>query len=291
MSRSGRGGLRWIVRRYPVGAFLILTFVISWAPFAFGSSLSEEDFSPFSALLAFGPLLAGLLLLAAGGREEWRAWRKRVLRWRVGASWYAVVFLGPPLIFFGGTILYSLTLGESLPLTAPGFTVAQVLFAVAATFLGAPILEELAGWRGYLLPKLLAGRSALLSVPLVSSVVIGVPWSIWHFPEILFPGLGVPAPDLESIAYSIVFATALSVIMTWVYLGTGGSVLLAGLGLHFTVNLTEYFLSSVVDLPGSPFLRWTWAACLLAVVAGVLLKHGLALGGDRTTGARPERRA
>ena len=68
------------------------------------------------------------------------------------------------------------------------------------------------GWRGYAVPRMVADRS-----PLTVSLVIGVIWAGWHLPLILIGRL----PWLD-----VVGTIAMSVVLTAVYLGSGGSVLL-----------------------------------------------------------------
>jgi CAAX protease family protein len=89
--------------------------------------------------------------------------------------------------------------------------------------------EEL-GWRGYALPLLLETRSAV-----TSSLILGVLWGLWHLPTFLVPGtpqygLPLPAFVLLTVEYSI--------LMTWVYLHTKGSVLIATL-FHGAINLSQ----------------------------------------------------
>jgi len=92
---------------------------------------------------------------------------------------------------------------------------------------GSALGEEI-GWRGYALPRLQAGRSAL-----GASLILGVIWALWHLPLWL-----TGAPGRTPILYAafVVSVIALSVILTWVYNSTGGSLLMVVL-LHATFNL------------------------------------------------------
>ena len=97
--------------------------------------------------------------------------------------------------------------------------------------------EEL-GWRGYALPLLLERRSAV-----TASLILGVLWGLWHLPTFLVPGtpqygLPMPAFVLLTIEYSI--------LMTWVYLHTKGSVLSATL-FHGAINLSQGLFLGGID--------------------------------------------
>src|SRR5436189_294520 len=62
----------------------------------------------------------------------------------------------------------------------PGLAQTAVLLVVLVVLpIGAPFAEEL-GWRGFVLPRLLKGRS-----PLMASLILGAIWSAWHIPVVL----------------------------------------------------------------------------------------------------------
>ena len=68
-------------------------------------------------------------------------------------------------------------------------------------------------------------------------------WGLWHLPTFLVPGtpqygLPLPAFVLLTVEYSI--------LMTWVYLHTKGSVLIATL-FHGAINLSQGLLLGGID--------------------------------------------
>jgi membrane protease YdiL (CAAX protease family) len=83
-------------------------------------------------------------------------------------------------------------------------------------------LGEEPGFRGFALPRLLVGRSAL-----AASLILGVLHAIWHIPLFIF------GSDPPLIAVIVV---AGAVLNTWLFNKTNGSVLLAML-LHASINL------------------------------------------------------
>ena len=80
----------------------------------------------------------------------------------------------------------------------------------------------------FAVPKLLDRFS-----PLVASVVLGVLWWLWHLPTFFIPG--TPQYGLSIPAY-LVMTTAYSILLTWVWGPTGGSVLVATL-VHGMINV------------------------------------------------------
>jgi membrane protease YdiL (CAAX protease family) len=111
----------------------------------------------------------------------------------------------------------------------PWTPVQLALFAVILSIFAIP--EEL-GWRGYALPKLLKAHS-----PLIAGLIIGVIWGSVHLalhrPGMIHAGLPLLPVVLE--------VTALSVLGTWLYVRTGGNVLLTSvfhgaLGFFVIVN-------------------------------------------------------
>ena len=94
--------------------------------------------------------------------------------------------------------------------------------------------EELA-WRGFALPRLLTSHNAL-----VASLILGVLWAAWHLPLVWTES----APLYQQPVWLLLLnMTAKSILFTWVFLHTRGSVLLAAL-LHATTNL--FVVSPVV---------------------------------------------
>ncbi|MFB0537313.1 MAG: type II CAAX prenyl endopeptidase Rce1 family protein, partial [Anaerolineae bacterium] len=83
--------------------------------------------------------------------------------------------------------------------------------------------EEI-GWRGYVLPRLQARFSAL-----VSSLILGVVWGLWHLPRFWVAG------DTESFALATLHNIAMAVLFTWVYNNTNGSLLMVTL-FHAAIN-------------------------------------------------------
>ena len=101
----------------------------------------------------------------------------------------------------------------------------------------------------------------------LSHPTLGVPWALIHVPLYL-PG----QMNGESAASSMLTqVVSYSVILTWIYVGTGGSVLLTGL-FHMLLNgLTP--LTSGLD----PFVAWEIRGVVFPIVAILVV----ALGGFR----------
>ncbi len=83
------------------------------------------------------------------------------------------------------------------------------------------------GWRGFALPRLQKRSTAL-----VSTLIVGVLWALWHTP--LFFVVGNPMASYP-YTYWFAFVLGLSVIFTWLYNNARGSVLIVAL-LHVGIN-------------------------------------------------------
>src|ERR671913_2499626 len=219
-----------LVKRHPIITFFVLTYAITWAiesPLVFITDSVTATQGLVLVLLASNVPSAVAIVLTAIvlGRGALRTLLARLLIWRVSPFWYLVVFLGP-VVLVGGVVLLNALMGGpalSLGMTLVGATIFFAFSVVPGSALG----EEI-GWRGYVLPRLQSRMSALSAALLIAPI-----WALWHLPLWLN---GAPGRTPLIYAGFVLSAFALSVILTWVYNSTGGSLLLVVL-LHATSNL------------------------------------------------------
>lgn len=125
------------------------------------------------------------------------------------------------------------------------------------TLVGSSMGEE-PGWRGYALPRLLAGRGVL-----GASVILGILWALWHLPLALTQGHPLRR---TFFGWTFLGLVATTILFTWVYTHTQGSLLLALL-FHTAIAVTGLFLSSADAHPlVEPLL--TWGAAILVIAMG-----------------------
>jgi len=109
----------------PVPIYFALTFAISWGGLLAigglgglsGATWQSDPRLPlfFLAMLA-GPSIAALLLTSVvSGHAGLRELLSRLLRWRVGARWYAVALLTAPIVFAAVHLALSLASPVFLP--------------------------------------------------------------------------------------------------------------------------------------------------------------------------------
>jgi len=177
------------------------------------------------------PAIAALLAAAlTGGRGALRELGSRLVRWRVGWQWYVVVILGPAVFSLAVAGVYTLFGGSWAEAAPPAILAGPLLLLplfLAILTLTDGLGEELA-WRGFALPRLLTRYNAL-----VASVVLGVIWALWHLPLLWTQGNGMFHLPVWLLLLDL---TAKSILFTWVFLHTRGSVLIAML-FHGATNL------------------------------------------------------
>jgi membrane protease YdiL (CAAX protease family) len=246
----------WI-KRHPLVAFFALAYALSWWPWIW----TALDPTAPSTILPPGPLIAALVVLAViGGWAAIRQFLKRIVQWRAGLRWYAVVLLLPPAITLGAVAL-NLALGAEMAPRFPGWTDLAGRFVFILLFIG---LGEEPAWRGFALPRLLAGRSAL-----AASLALGILHAIWHLPL-----LGIEY-DATNIVPWMIGVLSFAILVTWIYLHTEGSLLLPML-FHSSVNVSAIAFGW---FSGDDLLRLWWLfGALWALAAGiVVVRYGPAL--------------
>ena len=261
-------------RALPPRLFLLLyvvgTFGLAWL---FWTPLVLVEYGivkiPISSTLlivvgTYAPTLTALGLTTwQSGRRGLRTLLGQALRWRVGYRWYMIALCGPALIM-GGAVALHILLGG----TPPHFPRLQrwplvLINFVAVLLIGGPFGEEF-GWRGLALPVL---QQRLDMVQ--TSVVLGTMWSFWHLP--LFFVSSTPQHALPFGVY-VAQTLAISIIFTWLYTSTRGSLLIILLA-HTAINTWAQPLGILPELTGSlrPYMLST---ILLWVGAITVLYHG-----------------
>lgn len=170
-----------------------------------------------------------------------------------------MVVLGPVALAGGAVALNTLLGGPALSLGTPLLGVA--VFLAFSIFPGSALGEEI-GWRGYALPRLQAGGSAL-----GASLILGPIWALWHLPLWL---TGTPGRTASLYAAFVVSVIALSVILTWVYNSTGGNLLLVVL-LHATFNLPMTLAMQQLGSRATVPLLLYWGLLVVAAIVVVIV--------------------
>jgi membrane protease YdiL (CAAX protease family) len=279
--------IRAFIKKYPLLSFYALAFVISWAGIVLvvgpsgisaNSLPSDMQIALLFPTLVVGPSVAGLLLTGLlYGREGFRKLRSRLLKWRVGARWYAVALLTAPLAYVASLLVLWLSYPDFLPaiFTADGKVALLLGGIVAGLFVG--LFEEL-GWTGFAIPRMRLRYSIL-----GTGLIVGLLWGAWHF-LVFFVGVSNPATNPSAGAIPLVlflpvllftWLPVYRVLMVWVYDRTE-SLLLAIL-MHASVIASQTSLTSVALMTGMPVVisNLVVTAALWAVVGAVALaNHG-----------------
>jgi membrane protease YdiL (CAAX protease family) len=245
------------VRRHPLVVFFVLAYALSWWPWI----LYAFDLSPLP-IVGFGPFLAAIVVLAVSrGKAGVMALLRRMVRWRVSPVWYAVALLLPIAITVAATVL-NVLFGAQAPSSAelsgwsglvPGFFVLLLVPGFGGAW-------EEPGWRGYALPRLQVGRSALLA-----SLILGLLWAFWHLPLMV----------VGEVNWSdIVLVIAASVVFAWVFNSASGSVLIAMVMHAMNNTISGSFFGPMFSGADSVRESWLLAALWVAVAIVVVVATG-----------------
>ena len=220
------------VKNYPALSMFVLVLIFgSVVSLAIATDLLPPEASQLGALSSS---LAGIILVVVEGRRGGlRELLSRFLIWRVGLQWWAVALFFAVLPSVAALYLFDLLGGPPVDWSGlpPLYNVVPMfIFLTIAAGIG----EEF-GWRGFLLPRLQTRHNAL-----VSSLIIGVMWAIWHIPQYFIQGtfqhhLQSEGGLLPAILGYSVFVIVSSIWFTWIFNNTRGSVLLAAV-MHGASN-------------------------------------------------------
>jgi uncharacterized protein len=222
--------------------------------------LRFADVLPTPLILLLASWIPNLVGLAVTARTDGRAGLGhlfgRVVRWRFGWWWYAIAVSLPP-----AAVVLAIGIGMLLGLAAPRVStdVAVLGPLLLVNLLAGPLGEEL-GWRGTALPRLLSRWGAL-----ISSLVLGLAWWTFHTPGFL---LDLFPPGFSPVS-ALLGALALTVLITWMFNQTGGS-LIPGALTHLSIN----FVTTTTGVVASPVLYGLTVGVLVIAAGTVVLVFG-----------------
>jgi uncharacterized protein len=263
-------------RPLALAVFLVLAFGLSWLallPLIVGAvSTTSTAGKVFLPLVAIGS--PGIAAFVVAGLFAGRAGVKALLhaggRWRVRIRWYAVVVL-LPLVANGLALAAQVVWTGDLP----AFDLsAELWIAAVVSGLVAGTLEEF-GWSGIAFPALLDRVGLLLA-----GTAMGVIVALWHLP--LFLVSSQPQSTFSFLPFLLTLMAA-RILFGWLYVGTGGSVLLCVL-FHASGN----FWSEVLPVPRPDFTAaWMAETAVFAIVAVAVVAQLRRSGPGRRDSGRP----
>ena len=158
---------------------------------------------------------------------------------------------------------------ENLPGSAALLVPSYLLLVVIMMTMGGG--QEELGWRGYALGPMQERLGAFRAAAL-----LGLLWGLWHLPiYLLVPGYnnaGSGALDVAlAFAGFVGYTVALAMILSWVFNGTGGSVLLTMI-VHGALNANFGFA------PASATASWCITSAFAALAVVVVMTTRAHLG-------------
>ncbi|MFN8473966.1 MAG: type II CAAX endopeptidase family protein [Anaerolineae bacterium] len=279
--------MAYFIKRHAILSYCVL--VLLWSFVWWGliltvapiGTLFDPPVQPWAmvcmVLGGIGPsLMAFILTPIIEGPGSGRALLARLKLWRVGWWWLALL-----IPFALNAVLFAL-----YAMSGAQVSVADVWpKLLPAIFLGlyAGLSEEF-GWRGFLLPRLQRRYS-----PFVSALLVGLVWGgFWHLYADYIGAFGNRGwwGAALTIIQAPILLTAYSVMLTWVYNHTRGSMLLCVL-FHAAIS-SSALLFSVTYPTSEVYLAWATVYSLLAwIAAGALVLVVRRKDANAATSLRP----
>jgi membrane protease YdiL (CAAX protease family) len=272
--RASTSPLKRFIARHPLWVFFGLAFGVSWL-FLIADGLGSYGVIPFRLTLSgsgiilvlvmsYGPTIAALIVTwLTEGVAGLRVLLGRLVPWRAGLHWYTLALVGPAAYAFMTGTLQQLLGAILKPLPGPVHLV--VLMGLVGSILRGIVNGEELGWRGYALPHLQERYPALRA-----SLILGVIWFVFHVPIMFVPGSIAGSQTVDNALPFLVGVLAMSVIMTWMFNATRGSLLPIIL-LHGAYNTWPDLFAMT---GGNPALAWVGAAISVLLAAIVVLVYG-----------------
>jgi membrane protease YdiL (CAAX protease family) len=278
------------IKRHPVLTYFALTFTISWGGILIvigpggipGTTAQIEKLFPIALMtLLVGPSVSGILLTGLiYGREGFREFLSRLLKWRVSVRWYVVALLATPFLVTVTLLVLSLSSPAFLPGVFTTDDKASLLLTGIAVGLMGGLLEEL-GWTGFAVPKLRLRYGVL-----TTGLIVGFLWGAWHFLVTFWASgdssgaLSLPLL-LPPLLFYAVLLPVYRVLMVWVYDRTES--LLVAILMHASLTASTVFIlqpqatALVTYYLVLSAVLWIFVAVVAVAKGGKLSRHPIGL--------------
>jgi uncharacterized protein len=274
-----KNSLVMVLKQHSVLAYFILAYMISWAvelPLAASAQgwLQAPVPPALHYLASFGPMLSALIVTAATeGSPGIRHLLAGLLKWRVGSGWMLFATLSPVALFLLAAIVgYAINgtwpdlalLGEVDYLPYLGMVGAFILWLLTFG------LGEEVGWRGYALPRLQQGHTAL-----TATLILGVVWALWHVPAFFYKDTYVAMGLIAGLPLLLLSILAASIVFTWLYNSTHGSLLMTMLfhALFDFLSISRAGGDNVAAIMSAGIMMWAALVVLLFKPANLSHEH------------------
>jgi membrane protease YdiL (CAAX protease family) len=226
--------IREVVEKRRLTSFFLLAYALAWGveavPDVVGMTQPSWTSWFFAGFLsALAPSVAAAIVVWASG-ESVRGWFRSVAKIRIHWRWYVAAIAVPFLIVYAAGVV-SWVIGGPIDWSAFEISPTTIVFGIViGTLLGGG--QEEFGWRGFAQPELQERYGAFRA-----AIVVGVFWGLWHLPQFLPGGFRADWGPLMIGSY-FVGIIGFSVLLAWVFNGSGGSAWLA-MVMHGADNATQ----------------------------------------------------
>lgn len=266
-----------LIKRYPVLTYYTLAFTISWGGdlIVFGPSgipgttnQIEILFPIALMILLAGPILSGILSTGlVHGKTGFRELLTRLIKWRVGAHWFAVALLFTPLLVTVILLVLSIFSTEFLPDMFTTNDKASLLLTGIMVGLMGGFLEEI-GWTGFAIPELRRRYSVF-----ATGLIVGLLWGVWHFLVTFWASgdssgaLSLPLL-LPPLFFYIVVLPLFRVFMVWVYDHTN-SLLIAML-MHASLIVSTLYVLKPQATDEALIIYYLILSAVLGIIVAIV---------------------
>jgi membrane protease YdiL (CAAX protease family) len=221
-----RPGLTAWLTRHALLAYYVLAYACSWivaVPLALQAQGVTATRLPWALhyATAFGPAVAAVVLTRLLRRDQESP---RSARHDAGwhpVAWWAIGFGSPLLLFVVAQVTSSVAGQPRSTWTSLGHVnfLPDLAWGAWLLWFCTSGWGEETGWRGFALPRLQQSHSAF-----TSSVLLAVAWAGWHVPAFFYvPSYAAVGPALVPGFFLGILAG--SIVLTWLYNSSGGSLL------------------------------------------------------------------